>query len=260
MKFNRLPFLMLFLPVLFSCSQTIGFGSSGSDKLDIAEQTNDVARSNLNLGIAYMRRGEYEKALEKLKKAQEADPRYTPTLNALGLLYQRIGKEEDAEDYFRKALGYRPNDPYTLNNYGQFLCANKRYDEAEEAFIKSANNPLYDSPEISLTNAGTCALQNNSPEKGENYLRQALEKNPKVPVALIQMSQISYDQGNYLSARGYLQRYLEIAEHTASSLWLGIQIEQQLGDKNTVSSYVLLLKNNFPNSKEADQLRNSGIK
>ena len=260
MTFYRLIYLILVLPLLYSCAQTLGFTHSDSDRLDVAEQTNEVAQSNLNLGIAYMRRGEYETALEKLKKAQEADPKYTPTLNALGLLYQKIGKPKEAEDFFKKALGYRPNDPHTLNNYGQFLCSNQRYDEAEQAFIKSANNPLYESPEISLTNAGTCALQNNSPEKAEVFLRQALEKNPRVPVALIQMAQLSYDQGNYLSARGYLQRYLEIASHTATSLWLGIQIEQQLGDKNIVSSYALLLKNNFPNSKEAELLREAGIK
>ena len=258
MKFYRLLCLSLVLPGLFSCTQTYLGGDS--DKLEVIEQTNEVAQSNLNLGIAYMQRGEYEKSLEKLKKAQEADPKYTPTLNALALLHQRLGKQKEAEDYFKHALKLRPSDPHSLNNYGQFLCSNGRYEEAEETFIKSANNPLYDAPEISLTNAGTCALKNNQPEKGETYLRQALEKNPRVSVALIQMAQLSYDQGNYLSARGYMQRYLEVAKHTAHSLWLGIQIEQQLGDRDTLSSYALLLKNNFPNSKEAELLRDSGIK
>ena len=258
MKFHQLICLILILPGLFSCAQN--FVGGNSDTLDVAERTNEVATSNLNLGIAYMQRGEYEASLDKLKKALDADPHYTPTLNALGLLYQKLGKNEEAEQYFKRALSIRSNDPHTLNNYGQFMCINGRPDEAEQTFIKSANNPLYDSPEISLTNAGTCALKNNQPDKAETYFRQALDKNGKVPIALIQMSQLSYDQGNYLSARGYLQRYLEVAKHTANSLWLGIQIEQHLGDKNTLSSYALLLKNNYPNSKEAELLREAGIK
>ncbi|MEE9575548.1 MAG: type IV pilus biogenesis/stability protein PilW, partial [Gammaproteobacteria bacterium] len=64
----------------------------------------------------------------------------------------------------------------------------------------------------------------------------------------------SYSNANYLSARAYLQRYLEISAHTARSLWLGINIETELGDKDALSSYELLLKNKFPTSKEAGLL------
>ena len=73
------------------------------------------------------------------------------------------------------------------------------------------------------------------------------------------MCEISFKLPNHLSARGYLQRYQQVARHTAKSLWLGIQIEQELGDKDAVSSYVLQLKNNFPDSQEAMQLHESRI-
>jgi len=256
MKIFQLICLVMLVPALSNCAQTMGPGGA----LSTSERSNEVAEANLNLGVAYMQRGDYEKALDRLNKALSADPGYTPTLNALGLLYQRLGKPVEAEDYFKRALSRTPNDASTLNNYGQFLCTNDRYDEAQTTFLKSASNPLYDTPEISITNAGTCALRNGHPDQAEQHFRNALDKNPKVPIALIQMCQLSYDQENYLSARGYLQRYLEVAKHTAHSLWLGIQIEQNLGDKNTLSSYALLLKNNFPDSKEAGLLRDSGIK
>ena len=71
------------------------------------------------------------------------------------------------------------------------------------------------------------------------------------------MSQISYEKANYLSARAYLQRYLEISRHTSTSLWLGIKIERELGDKDALSSYILSLKNNFPDSIEAGLLLES---
>lgn len=257
MKIFLLICLVLLVPGFSGCAQTY---ETGGGPLSASERSNEVAEANLNLGIAYLQRGEYEASLEKLNKALSADPNYTPTLNTLGLLYQRLGKPVEAEDYFKRALSRNAMDPSTLNNYGQFLCTNNRYDEAQEAFMKSASNPLYETPEISITNAGTCALRNNQPDIAEQHFRNALEKNPGVPIALIQMSQLTYDQGNYLSARGYLQRYLELARHTAASLWLGIQIEQQLGDKNTLSSYALSLKNNFPESREAELLRESGIR
>lgn len=247
--------IILIISGLASCDQFIR-----NDQPTLEEQTNAVATTNLNLGVAYMQQREYEKSLEKLNKALAADPDYIPTHNALGLLYQRIGKNEEAERFFKKALSLNPNNPQTLNYYGQFLCSTKHYDEGEEYLLKAAANPLYETPEIAVTNAGTCALNNNHPDMAETYFRQALDKNPRVPIALLQMAQLSYNNGNYLSARGYLQRYLEIAQHTPASLWLGIQIEQQLGDKDSLASYALLLRNNFPDSPEAGLLNKSGLK
>ena len=249
------PTWVIFIALVFcGCNQTTG------SAINVSPRSNEIAEANLNLGIAYLKRGDYEKALEKLNKALSADSGYAPTYNALGLLYQKIGKPDQAEQYYKHAISISPNDSLTLNNYGQFLCQNNRYDEAQETFLKAANNPLYETPEISIANAGTCAIKNDQRDVAENYFRDALKKNPKVPVALIQMAELSYDQGNYLSARAYLQRYLEIAEHTANSLWLGIRIERELGDKNAISSYALLLRNNFPESEEARLLQESGAK
>ena len=247
--------LILLLLGLSACDQF-----ARNDQLTTQGHTNDVALSNLNLGVAYMQQNEYEKSLEKLNKALAADPNYIPTHNALGLLYQRLGKDEQADQYFKKALAINANDPYTLNNYGQFLCSTKHYDAALELFQKAAANPLYETPEIAIANAGTCALNNDHPDVAESYFRQALDKNPRVPSALLQMAQLSYNSGNYLSARGYLQRYMEISKHSPASLWLGIQIEQQLGDKDNLASYALLLKSNFPDSREAQLLKESGFK
>ncbi|MCG8324683.1 MAG: type IV pilus biogenesis/stability protein PilW, partial [Thiotrichales bacterium] len=61
----------------------------------------------------------------------------------------------------------------------------------------------------------------------------------------------------HLSARGYLQRYTGSNSHNAGSLWLGIQIERALGDRDAEASYALLLRNNFPDSREARLLRES---
>ena len=255
MNVNKLLFTITLLFFQNACNQ-VGTRDSGEPVL----RSNEVAEANLRLGMAYMKRAEYEKSLEKLLKAKKADPNYPPTYNALGLLYQQIGRLEEAEKYYKQSISLDPNNSDTLNNYGFFLCSNDRYQDAQEAFKKAAKNPLYETPEIAIANAGTCALKNNNEAEAENYFREALSINPKIPPALLQMSQISYDQGNYLPARGYLQRYLEISKHTSKSLWLGIQIEEQLGDKDTLSSYALLLRNNFPDSDEAQKLRESGIR
>ena len=239
---------------LTGCTPTTGGSGTSSENIRPTATTNEVTRINLNLGVEYLKRGEYEKALAKLQKALESDKNYPPTYNTLGVLYQRLGDKVRAESFFKQALALNSNDSSTLNNYGQFLCQDSRFDEAETAFLKAAQNPLYSTPEIALSNAGTCAFNQGKLDVAETHFRSALEKNPRVAVVLIQMAQISYTAANYLSARAYLQRYLEISAHTAKSLWLGINIETELGDKDTLSSYELLLKNKFPTSKEAGLL------
>lgn len=234
-----------------------GCASTGGDPgaLRPNASTNRVAVTNLNLGIEYMRAGNMERALERMNRALEADPDYFGTHNAFGLLYQRLGDPGRAERHFKRAIELNGNDSASKNNYGSFLCSAGRYAEAERVFLSAAANPLYETPEMAYSNAGTCAVMNDQPAAAEKYFRQALSLNPGVPTALIQMAQISLDQDNPLSARGYLQRYQEVARHTPASLLLGIKIERQLGDKNAVSSYEMLLRNSFPDSVEVQELR-----
>lgn len=248
----------LFLVLLVTACAPAANPNNGNIKPSEASN-NDIAIANLRLGAAYMEKGDYEKSLQKLNKALKADPDYYATLNVLGVLHQRMGENQLAEQYFKKSLSKNSNQSSTLNNYGQFLCSLGRYDEADISFEKAANNPLYQSPEIANTNAGTCAMRNQQYEKAENYFRKALGQNPRVPAALVQMAEINVIQENYLSARAYIQRYAQVARHNAKSLWLGVQAESKLGDNDAMSSYALLLKNNFPDSEETKLLLESGL-
>ncbi len=216
--------------------------------------TNEVARTNLNLAVEYMRTGDLETALERLNRAYAADPRYYYTHNIYGLVYQRVGDPALAVQHFKRAMSLKNNDSDSKNNFGSLRCAQGRFTEAEETFLSAARNPLYQTPEMAYANAGTCAVANNRPDLGEQYLRQALSINPQLPVALLQMSQISYDQDNYLSARGYLQRFENASRHNPASLLLGVKIEKVLGDSDAEASYEMLLKNNFSDSPQVQEL------
>ena len=255
MKVNILLILIL-LPGILSCNGTTG----GSSNLRPTATTYEAVTANISLGVEYMRQGDYERALERLERARQMDPGYHGTYNMLGMLYQQLGESAAAESSFKKAMSLSDNDPYTLNNYGQFLCDQQQHGQAEALFLRAATNPLYETPEIAYYNAGRCALNAGNKTAAEGFFRRALELNPLMPEALLRMSELNLENKNYLSARGYLQRYLGVAKHSAKSLWLGIQIEQELGDTDTVSSYVILLRNSFPDSREAGLLKQSGVR
>lgn len=226
-----------------------------ASKESAQEEREKLASLNTQLAVEYMRDGDNELALKKLAKAVEADPNYVDAYNAYALVYAQLGETDKAEANFKRAVGIDPSNSSAQNNYGQFLCQRKRYDEGQARFLEAVKNPLYRSPEIAYSNAGTCAMQAQDPVAAEAHFRAALQIDPQLAPALLQMAQLSYDQGNQLGARGYLQRYLAVAPHNARSLWLGIRIENALGDKDAVSSYTMMLKNKFPDSQEAGLLQ-----
>ncbi len=68
------------------------------------------------------------------------------------------------------------------------------------------------------------------------------------------MAQLNFNRGNYLSARAYIQRHMEVSQHSASAMWLGVRIERALGDNTAAASYAKVLVTDFPNSKETELL------
>jgi len=264
-----------YLLLLQACSPLTAVGIAGSiinrtadygDTQAVLHRTrpssdsDEIATANLNLGIEYLRRGEYDKALDRLNRAKQAAPNHAHVHDALAVLHQYMGQPEEAEIYFKKALQLGKRDSNTLNNYGQFLCSLNREPEAEKYFLEAVADPLYATPEITYSNLGTCAYRAGRVDAAAAYFEKALSINPGLPSALIQMSEISHAAGDYPAARDYLKRYLEQAGHTPRSLWLGIRIENELGNRNAVSSYALLLRNKYPESSEAQLLEASRIK
>jgi Tfp pilus assembly protein PilF len=69
-------------------------------------------------------------------------------------------------------------------------------------------------------------------------------------------------QKNYPAAREQIQQFEARSEHTAESLWLGIQAEYPLGNQRAVSGYVEILRNRYPKSAQyqsyLDLLRSTG--
>ena len=202
--------IILTLFLLTGCNHKDGYDENiKPSEIRESQTTNEIALTNLNLGIAYLKEGDYNKALEKLKKSLSADSDYAPTYNVFGLLYQLLGDNNKAEENFKQALAINNVDSSTLNNYGNFLCQQGRLEEAERSFLRAAENPLYEAPEVAMTNAGQCLYANNQIENSKKYFRQALQLNPRIPQALLKMSEMNFGEKNYLSARAYLQRYQE---------------------------------------------------
>ncbi len=238
---RALPLAVLVM-VLASCNKAV--------VRDPNYTSDQLAEVNMKLGVAYMEEGRYDVALNKLQKALDADANFAAAHSMLGVLYNRMGKMGEAEEHYRRSVELDPQDSLALNNYGQFLCQKGETAEGIKMFLQALENPVYASPEAAYTNAGTCSLLAKDPKQAETYFRKALTINPGVAVALYQMADMSFKKKDYLAARGYLQRYQEVAQHDARSLWLGVRVEHELGNHDAEASYALSLRSKFPDSQE----------
>ena len=208
------------------------------------------ASLNVELAKAYIGEGDYSQALVKLDRALAQVPDYAQAHGTMAVLRWKLGELDKAERSFREAVRLAPDDSLVRNNFGAFLCERERFDEAEQQFVEALKNPLYGAPEHAYTNAGLCALRQPDLEKAERYFRAALQQEPKFAPALLQMARISLEQGRYLQARAYLQRYNAVAPLNPTSLWLAVRAVRHLGDRGAAARYALRLKSMFPDSEE----------
>lgn len=216
-----------------------------------------AAQTHTQLGVAYMQQGHLREADAALHKAIGFDDKYVPAHTMLAILNWHIDRMQDADKEFRAAIALDPSNGDTNNNYGKFLCAQGKRDEAMRYFKKALADPFYKTPALANSNAGECLLEGNDLAGAEPYLRKALELDPSFSAALLAMADLDYRKNNAFAARGYLQRFEAAGQATASSLLLGYQIATRLGDKDSATSYLDRLQDQFPNSAQAQALNGS---
>jgi len=143
-------------------------------------QTNNeqAAKYNIQLGLAYLKQGDVERAKLKLNKAIEQDPKLPEAYTAMAYFQMLAGNMGIAEDYYKKAVSLAPANGETHNIYGGFLCVESRYKEAEQEYLKAVADPHYVAVGQAYENAGWCALSAKDNAKAIYYFRQAVKNDP----------------------------------------------------------------------------------
>ncbi|WP_300615201.1 type IV pilus biogenesis/stability protein PilW [Dokdonella sp.] len=246
------PALLAALALLAGC----GDGSIGGVKKEsAASQRQDAARTRTDLGQKYMQQGKLEIALENLNKALEYDSSYVDAHTVIAVLYESINNPAKAGEHYRRATELKPKGGAEANNYGWFLCRQGRYDESQVYFDRALADPFYQTPALAMGNSGACLLKAGKREEAEKRLRAALDANPQDAEALVQLATLLYEKGEYLKARGFIQRFESIAPYARpDALLLARNIELRLGNANAASDYTRKLMQGFPESEQARSL------
>jgi type IV pilus assembly protein PilF len=222
------------------------------------ESADKRAALHAQLGARYIQRGQYNVAMQELNTALKVDSNSPLANYVMAVLQRRLRDPQAAERYFKRAISLKPDYAAARRAYAVFLCERGRQSDGLSQLDSALTNPLYNAPELIYQDMGECLLSQPVPDYrgAEGHLRKALEINPRLPMALLYMAQVSYEQGSLLSARGYVQRYFAVAPDSPRSLYWGTRIEQRLGARDVAADYLRRLKLKYPDSEEAKRFDN----
>jgi len=208
------------------------------------------AEAHAELAAGYYERLQMNVALEELEIAEKIDATYPRIHNLYGLVYATIGELPKAEASFRRALELAPNDSGTRQNWGWYLCTHGRARESIAEFEMAIRNPLYRTPEIALVNAGKCSAAIGDAAAADQYFRRALQLRANDAAAAYNLALLSYRGQRLQDARGLMRIVMQQTSPPPEALYLGMCVEQKLGDAQAEQSYALQLRNRYPDSAE----------
>jgi len=212
------------------------------------------AKAHTELGQMYLKQGRFDVALEEARIAIEAERGYAPAYNLSAQTYMALRQDGLAGAEFIKALRLAPNDPEINNNYGWFLCLTGKVKESLSYFEVALKNPLYQTPELALNNAGVCHMLNKDDVSGEAYLMRALKLNPNNLRAYYLLADIDYRRGHFMEARDWLKKLHGKIEPTSETVWLSLRIDRKLGDRRSEAANTGILRGKFRDSPEYVQM------
>jgi type IV pilus assembly protein PilF len=216
------------------------------------------AKVHTELGANYFQRGQMSVALEELREAIKLDAKYGVAHSILGLVYADLGEFIKADASFVQAVAAAPAEGDIRNNYGSYLCRQNRAKEGLEQFDAALKLPLYQTPQIALENAGSCALGASMIRPAELYFARLIQIQPFSSRGYEGLAAISMKTARYDEARKQVKLGLGGQPQSAELYFYGACAEKRLGDRAAEDSYTQQLKSRFANSPFNEQLQKGG--
>jgi len=229
--------------------------SDGHKPLKREDPAQSAAKTNIQLGVAYLQQGNYPVAREKLERSLKQNPKDPDVHTSLGLLYDRVGETKLADKHFREALRLAPDNPDISNNYAIYLCKNNRVNEGVDRFAAVAANKYYRTPEVALTNAGVCLRDAKQLDAAEQRFTAAIKARPDYSEATVQLAGLHLQRGQIVDARKVVDTYIGAFRPNADVLFAAVSIARAAKDKMSEEKFSRTLRLEFPDSEQARALK-----
>src|SRR5574344_3161824 len=228
--------------------------SAVSTGIDTESEVYRLANTRLQLGAMHFKEGRNEIALNEVMRALQVYPEYVDAHNLQGWIYMAERDYLKADASFDRALRLRPGDPNTRYNQGWSQCQQKHFENAHlHVDAALADVRFADAGRARTLRAkGVCLREEGKTDQVLPVLTQAYELDPGSPSITLDYARALMDSGDMQRARFYARRLNNSEFANAASLWLGIRIDQKLGDALAVRQQGDQLRQRFPSSRERD--------
>ena len=238
---------------LIGCFASTEIEKKKNDSESVDDSTMNIRKAallNVEMGETYLSHGQIPRAKQKFIHALELSPKLPEAHTSIGYFYERVGDLNEAEHHYKQAINFSESKGRFYNNFGTFLFRQGRYKEADKAFNNAIKDKQYIKTAETYENAGLCALKQADATKAYEYFETALKRDPNLYKSSLELAALEVQKNNFVSAKHYIDHYKSIIDSSSRSLWLEIQVNNKLGNKNEASSAAMKLKSKFPNSEE----------
>ena len=218
------------------------------------------ARVHTELAARYYQAGQVGVAVKEAQIALNSDAGYVPGHTLLALIYAQLRQNTQADEHFRQALSLSEAQRLPAsdlrNSYAWYLCQTDRMAQGLRELSPVLRDPLYDSLDKALVNAGVCAARIGHYDLAESYVNAALAMRPDFATAYLYRGHLAVQKSQWRAAQAdwqMAQKLFAEAPETPETLWLLARIEHGSSIKRTGAAE--RLQKQFPASQEVKWLR-----
>ena len=233
--------------------------------------TQNKARANAVLSMAYLQIGQDKKAFKPLKTAAEIEPNKTNKARyfyVLGQLLEKKSKRDSANIYFKKVAKFHrkiPREFYVNAKLKTLLYDSLETKEKESQIIKMIDN--YENEDFLdkiYYSYSMLLFSNDSISKGKNYLNKAIRENNSDKElqsrGYAKIAKIYFQSSDYVTAGKYLDSTLGTLNKKSKLFWETQRQKKGLNQvielENKIDLYDSLIKISFYDNEKLNSVLN----
>jgi len=188
------------------------------------------------LGSSYYDKGEYQKLVDAMLKAEKSLPKDHRMPFLLGLGYSRIDQNESAIAAFRRSLELKPDDINTLSTLALTLDGLHRYQESDSLYERALK--VDPRSHLIMNNFGySLAERGLQLERALQMSLQAIEAEPNNESYLDTVGWVYFKLGRYEEAQKYISKAIGAGRASATVYEHMGDIHYKLGEKKKAEQF-----------------------
>ncbi len=215
-----------------------------------AELRKRQARSQYDIALDHIQKGQIELGLRELLAAERLDPRDKRIQNSLGVTYYRKGRVADGELHLRRALELDPDYHEARFNLSVFLLREGRFAECIAEAHRLFDDPTFVAPWRALTTRGWCEYRSGRVEEARRLLELSRDYDARDWSTLLNLGILEADQGNRRQAVALLEQVLALrpgpGAEAEANYRLG-ELYAALGERKRAASHLAAAIEKAPN-------------